>query len=218
MSRDINASTQAEFEKPRLCPIFMVELIFDDGPFRMWTGWGELRWGAAGTAWSDGTNWSDGTAWTDSETSLSVWYGAGEIGTIGRIEETIEGRAVGLDMSVGLTNQAGSGLPMEVIDYALSEDYQGRTGRVYFAALSDQGQLFGEPLLVFEGFMDQLSIVAGTQNGIRLTLESKAYTNELAANRRYTDEDQQSRYPGDRFNSYAGSLGTIREIPWGRAI
>lgn len=73
---NIGAAPAAEFLKPKLAPIALVELAFDSGMFRMWTGLGDLQWGGY------------------------TWYGAGTLGTIGPIEETTENRAAGVELTL----------------------------------------------------------------------------------------------------------------------
>lgn len=208
MPREIDVDTGAEFEAPRLSPILMVQLSFDSGNFRVWTGWGTLLWGE-GDAFTDHTDFSDGTGWTD--TITAEWYGVGDLGFVGEIEETTEVRAVGVE--IGL-----SGIPTEVLDIALAENWQGRPGYIYLAVLDDQGQLIGEPLLLLgEAQMDQMKLTEGLKAAISLTLESEMIDLERTKARRFTPEQQKSQFPEDLGLDQVAALMGI-EIKWGRGF
>lgn len=205
MPRDLSTEVEAASTSSRLSPIALVELLFDSGPFRMWTGWGTLLWGDL-PPFTDGTYFSDGTTWTDLE-GKKPWYGAGDLGTIGPIEETTEVRAVGLD--IGL-----SGIPSEVLAIALREDWQNRPANIYLGVLDDQGQLNGEPVLLFGGKMDRMVITEGSQASIVLSCESEMIDLEGTPSRRYTPEDQRNFSPGDAFCDSVSALQEV-EIKWG---
>lgn len=208
MPREIDVDTGAEFEAPRLAPIIMVQLSFDSGNFRVWTGWGTLLWGE-GDAFTDHTDFSDGTGWTD--TITAEWYGVGDLGFVGEIEETTEVRAVGVE--IGL-----SGIPTEVLDIALAESWQGRPGYIYLAVLDDQGQIVGEPLLLIgEAQMDQMKLTEGLKAAISLTLESEMIDLERTKARRFTPEQQRSEFPDDAGLDQVSRLQGI-EIKWGRGF
>lgn len=208
MPREIDVDTGAEFEAPRLSPILLVKLLFDSGAFRVWTGWGTLLWGP-GDAFTDHTDFSDGTGWTDSITA--EWYGIGDLGFVGEIEETTEVRAVGVE--IGL-----SGIRTEVLDIALAENWQGRPGYIYLGVLDSSGQLVGEPLeLLGEAQMDQMKLTEGMKAAISLTLESEMIDLERTRARRYTPEQQRSLFVGDAGLDQVSSLQDI-EIRWGRGF
>lgn len=73
--RDIHADTQTALAGEVLSPVGMVEILFDSGPFRVWTGIGELNWNG-------------------------VWTGAGYLGRIGTIAETSEIKAVSVELEL----------------------------------------------------------------------------------------------------------------------
>lgn len=215
MPREIPAGTDTAVEAARLAPIALVQLRFDArewtdprwwGAFRVWTGIGELRWGDE-YAFDDYTIFGDGTGWEDEE---AIWYGSGDIGTISPIEETTELRAVGVTLGL-------SGIPTDVLDIALAEEWQGRPGAIWFAALTDQGVLVGEPLKVFEGLMDMMALTEGKEAQIQLTLESELIDLERTRARRYTPGDQRSRFPDDAFFDQV-SAQPGREVKWGRGF
>lgn len=178
MARDLHVDTAAEVQEEKLKPIAMVELEFDSGMFRVWSGIGPLSW--------------DG----------KVFEGVGTLGEIGPIEETIELRAVGANLTL-------SGIPGDVLAKANAESWQGRPARIYFAALesTSAGRSFvGEPKQLFEGFMDQMNLIEGEQAAIQLACESTAIDHERTRARRYTSEDLRAANPGDAFADQVAAL------------
>lgn len=207
MPREISPEVETASTSRTLSPIALVELNFDSGAFRMWTGWGTLLWGDA-PPFTDGTYFGDGTT-TDDLVGKLPWYGAGNLGTIGTLEETTEVRATGLELGL-------SGINGDVLDIALGETWQGRTGRVYLGVLDDQGQIDGDPVLLFEGPMDRMVMREGLEAAIKLYLESEMIDLERNRARRYTPEDQRAFSPGDAFCDSVSSLQEV-EIKWGIA-
>lgn len=184
MPRDLHDDTADALSGEKLAPIGMVELEFDSGFMRMWTGIGELSW------------------------SGFTWSGVGTLGQIGAIEETTEIRAVGVQLQL-------SGIPAEVLEIANEEDWQSRPARIYYAVL--QGRSFvGEPLKIFEGLMDQMTLVEGEQAAIRLSCESNQIDLERTKIRRYTAEELRSLYPDDKGLDGVAALQEV-DILWGRA-
>lgn len=183
MSRDIPPGTDEATRAAALSPIGMVELDFASGFVRMWTGIGDLVW--------------DGPVFT----------GSGSLGKISTIEETVELRAVGIQLEL-------SGIPPEVLSIANNESWHGRQVRVYFGVLDDRRAFVGEPLQIFSGLMDQMVLVEGSESKITLTCESQQIDLERTKARRYTAEDQRSEYPGDAGMDSVTSLQEL-EIVWG---
>lgn len=207
MPRDLSAEVETASTSRRLSPIALVELEFDSGPFRMWTGRGTLLWGDL-PAFTDGTYFSDGTTWTDLE-GRKPWYGAGDLGTIGPIEETTEVRAIGVELGL-------SGITTEILEIALGETWQNRPGRIYIGVLDSQGQLDGEPYLALEGLMDHMALVDGIESGIKMMVERENIDNERNSGLRYTPESQRARFAGDAFCDFVASLQEI-DVRWGTA-
>ena len=76
--------------------------------------------------------------------------------------------------------------------------------------------MVADPALIFSGLMDvpRLKIGSATTT-FELSVESRAARMKMARNRRYTDEDQQWQYPGDKGFQYVTRIqGTFT---WGAA-
>lgn len=207
MPRTLSTEVETASEASKLCPIALVDLVFDSGHFRMWTGWGPLRWGSE-FAFTDDTDFSDGTAWAGEE-GERIWYGAGNLGSIGAIGEATEIKAVGMELSL-------SGIPTEVLDIALQEEWQNRPAYVYLGVLDSEGQLDGEPALIFFGKMDRMTMVEGREASIVLSCESEMIDLERSRVRRYTPDDQRAEHVGDAFCDAVAALQEV-DVHWGTA-
>ena len=207
MSRDIGIVTVAELSKEVLAPFFAVELELDSAPLYLWSGYGDLV--------------------IDDKTYL----GAGQLLNISSVSETTEMEAKGAVISV-------SGIPSSFLSLALQEPYQGRECRIYFGIvlgaetilqesgfsllLEDSGFLAPEDsgislTEIFSGELDQMSIeeTSDTAN-ISIAVENVLVKLERPVVRRFTNEDQKSRFPNDRGLEYVAALQD-KEIFWGKA-
>lgn len=191
MTRDIHADTLTALSGETLAPIGMVELSFSSGWVRMWTGIGELVWGG------------------------NTYYGAGALGQIGAIEETIEIRATGLELAItGLPVDLTAADGRRISEIALKESWQGREANVYLAVLN--GRSFeGEPVQVFGGVMDQMKLSEGT---IILSCETDLIDLERTRTRYYTSADQRGEYPDDAGCDAVAAVAALTEVKWGRGF
>jgi len=112
MSRDVAQLIKDALNDDVIYPFFAVEMMFDSGPLRLWTGLGDLQY--------------QGNTFTGTGTLLSV----------SEISETAELSVRGASLSL-------SGIPSDILSYALTEDYQGRLCNIYFG-LFDYGFLLIE--------------------------------------------------------------------------
>jgi hypothetical protein len=228
MPRELSTEVEAASEAKKLTPIALVQLDFDSGIFRMWSGWGPLVWGTTEVLSSyqriiPGGIGIDET--TDDETLIpgsfgidqdafsssdNIWYGAGNLGTIGAISETTEIKAVGMELML-------SGIPTEVLDIALLEDWQNRPAYVYLGVLDPvTGQIDGEPVLLFYGRMDRMVLSEGEQAAIVLSCESEMIDLERIHGLRYTPDSLRAKFPGDAFCDAVAAIQEV-DIHWGTA-
>jgi hypothetical protein len=78
------------------------------------------------------------------------------------------------------------------------------------------GALIADPVGCFVGQMDQPTLdVTGTSATISINCESRLIEMNVAVDRRYTNEDQQRDYPGDRGFEFVNSIQEA-QIYWGR--
>jgi hypothetical protein len=146
------------------------------------------------------------TGQTEITYNSKLYLGAGSLVGISALEETSEIEAKGASVTV-------SGIPSSFLSLALTEQYQGRDCRIYFGVYRSGTYYFQE---IFSGELDQMNISeeASTSN-ITVTVENILIKLERPVVRRFTDQDQKSRFPSDRGLEYISFLQD-KDIPWGR--
>ena len=133
------------------------------------------------------------------------WVGLGALSSISPIKETEAIESTGLKLSlVGFNTSVAPNL----IALSLGEAVQGRQMQMWIGFLDATNyQLVATPHLEFRGRLDTLSIEEdGEEAHISVAVESRLAYLLRAAPRRYTDEDQRSRYPNDRFFEYIAQM------------
>jgi hypothetical protein len=161
---------------PVAAPVVLVELDFASGPFRAWTGLGQLNWAG------------------------KVFEGVGSIGAVGEVEETVELRAVRLTLALSPVPHEVVDIALAERSFRL------RPARLWGALLDAEGAFVADPFPLWAGLMDTMEVTDGAEPRVALTCESRLVDLERAEVRRYTDADQQAEYPGDRFFEYVPAL------------
>lgn len=138
-----------------------------------------------------------------------TYVGAGSLLNITGLQETTQLTAQGITVTL-------SGVLSSLVAKARDEDYQGRTLEVLFGAIDDNGVLLNDPVLMFSGFMDTMTITDGPDTAtISITVENRLIEFERTRVRRYTAEDQRIDYPNDLGLEFVADLEE-KEIVWGR--
>lgn len=137
------------------------------------------------------------------------WIG---IGTLGSIEAISEGSALQM-YGCALTL---SGIPSSMISEAFSQNYQGRSAKIWLAPLTADYAFIADPVVVFAGRMDTMDIALGETATITLSVESRLTDWDRPRIRRFNDQDQQSEFPGDRGFRYVDQM-VQKDLKWGRA-
>ncbi len=187
MARDITAAARAESLKGQGArPVLLVRLAFDSGVETLWSGRGPLQWNG------------------------ETYVGVGDIGAVGAIEEGIEARAFGVELTL-------SGVPASRLSLALGEDVQGRRAEIRLGFLDTAGALVADPVLLFRGRMDSMNVSLGETATIALTAENRLADWDRPRVRRYAHADQQARFPGDLGFEFVNAT-TEKEIVWGGQV
>lgn len=206
MSRAISADLALALEQTHVNPMLAAEFDFDSGTVGMWTGLGTLTWGD------------------------KTFVGGGNLVGISTVRETQDLQANALTFSL-------NGVAPENIAVAMEENIQGRPCRLYIGtaetsvalALEDdsgvillesgdrillESQTMDEPYLIFEGMMNVINgKVKIPVSELNLTAENILILLKRTKERRYTDEDQQAKYPGDKFFEFIAQLQD-KNIVW----
>lgn len=177
--RDINTNLYNKLISKSVDLYYAVELFFDGGTVRFWTGVG------------------------NKVINGNTYTGTGSLLNISGLEENDNLSSPGVNITL-------SGLDSAIVSLALQEPYQNRECKIHIG--SD-----GDTLEVFSGFMDVMSIDdSGDSCSIGLSVESRLIILDRKSAFRYTQETQETRYPGDTFFSYVADLAD-KQVVWGRS-
>lgn len=146
------------------------------------------------------------TGYGDLTIGSKTYLGAGQLLNISSVEETTEIEAKGATITM-------SGIPSSFLSLALGEPYQGRECRIYFGMTNAPAD-YAE---VFTGELDQMNIVEEANTAtIAVTAENVLIKLERPVVRRFTSQDQKSRFPNDRGLEFVAGLQD-KEVFWGKA-
>ncbi len=139
-----------------------------------------------------------------------TYTGVGDLGKISEIEEGIEQRPFGIALEI-------SGIDPSNISLALSEELQNRKAQVWLGFFNSSYVLITSPVLLFKGRMDTMNIKLGKTATIVVTAESRLIDWSRPRIRRYTNADQNERFPGDKGFEFISDT-TEKEIVWGAIV
>jgi len=156
-------------------------------------------------AGGDALFWSGvGTKVIDSET----YEGAGDIISFAPQTETAELEANGINVTI-------NGIDSSLIATALTDTYQGRFITIKLGCLNDDQSVIATYTL-FKGIMDTMNISDdGNYSNISLQCENILIGMNRNKVRRYTSQEQQGLFSGDKGFSFVESLQD-KTIRWGR--
>lgn len=204
-TRSLTPVFEAALDDKVFRPFYTVQLDFDEGTVRFWTGIGTLVLG--GASYAGAGNLLDISV-VDETSDLSA---RGMELTLSGISSDVLPRALtspyqGRKCTVGFgAFSANSGLLKQDGDYILLQD-----GSKILLELT-----LGGLNTVFVGYMDMMDIKdAGDSATIILKVENKMITLERARIARYNSGYQKSIYPNDLGLDYVESLQE-QELTWG---
>ena len=134
-----------------------------------------------------------------------TYVGSGTLIQVGSVSEVSDMSAAGCTINC-------SGIPSQMLALALTEPYQGRYCRVYLGVTNDL-TTYTE---IFTGLMDKMDIQEGQDTSlISIAVESRLVDLERPRTRRFTQSDQQSRFPTDKGLNFLSTLEDS-QLTWGR--
>ena len=144
--------------------------------------------------------------------SSNTYLGSGDLMRIDGLEEAS-------DLSSRGTTLTFSGVPSNLVTYALTEEYQGHLCYIYWGIKS-----VSDVVEVFSGYMDKITIQDdGETSTISLSVESRLITLERPNARRYTQASHDAVIATE---GYSNTTDTFfkwvtqlqdKQIPWGRS-
>jgi len=189
--RALTAGVLSAIAAGTIRPVLFAELEYDSGGspahLRLFTGVGQFDW--------------DGKTWTGGRDLLAITP----------IHESTNLEAIGFAVTI-------SGMPAANLSIALQSMRKHKPGKLWLGFFDATGALIADPYQIRRGRFDVAQIA---RDGDSMTIEVR-YEGPLArllvANeRRYTHEDQQLRYPGDKGFDQVPELQDAQDI-WGPAV
>lgn len=190
MSRDGITNAYVSSSVPAIYAYYGAYLDFSgSAPVRLWTG-------------------NKDQVFTDFSGS-ATYSAVGTLGSISAVSETTELSAKNIDLTL-------SGIPSSYISLALQNPYRGRTAAVYLFLYNEAHTSYTQTML-FRGRMDQMVIQEGSETStITVKCESRLVDFNRPRETRYTNEYQQSVYPGDTGLEFIAGMGD-KAIYWGQS-
>ena len=140
----------------------------------------------------------------------ATYLGAGSLLSIGAAEESSDLSSQGMTITV-------SGMNKDVLDLALTENYQNRFVTVFLGYLMGGSNEVAGTFTLFKGRMTALTVNDTPQGAtVSIDAENRLVDLERPSNFRYTKESQNFLHSGDRFFNNVASLQD-KEIIWGRS-
>ena len=136
-----------------------------------------------------------------------TFLGVGQLGKVSPLQETTELQSYGLSLEL-------SGVDPALVSISLNDNVQGRDAKIYLVFLDEDLQIINPPVGPWVGRMDYMGAEVGQTATLILHIESRLADWERARIRRYTDEDQQAEYPGDKGLEFVSQMQE-KELLWG---
>lgn len=135
-----------------------------------------------------------------------TYQGFGTLGSVSQLSENSN-----LDPATYKIQLAG--INTATLQAVLNEPYLGRKAICYLGALDENDKLICDPAIYFEGSMDQPTCEHSATGYIEVVIKDESADWARPVIERYTDQDQQARYPGDKGFEFVTSIPG-KEIVW----
>lgn len=188
MPRTLNSFTFGALDSETVTPRIMISALFDT-PVFVWTGEEDFVY--------------QGFTYT----------GQGSLISFDGVEETNDLGATNVTLGLALSSD---NISSDILQKAITDDYQGNGITISLALISNTGTLFGAPITLFDGYIDVMTAEDdGNVAHITLTAESSLLRLGRTFTRLYTDEDQKNYFAGDNGCEFVASIQEKESI-WGR--
>ena len=138
-----------------------------------------------------------------------TWIGLGSLLEISASEDGVTLSPRGITITL-------SGLDTALLADALGDFGLGLPVTVYFALYDSDNALIDTPFITWAGKMDQPTLdISGTGCLLSIACEDRLLDMNIAASRRYTNEDLQRDNPGDLGCSFVDSIQQMT-LSWGQ--
>jgi hypothetical protein len=172
----------------------LVDLMFDGQPTYIWNGFGQRTFAG------------------------KTYIGCGDLGSIEGLEETRGPTSHQVTLTLSAVNDSAADLLARVLEE--SDTVQGRLAIISVQLFTADWAAFNDPIPIFFGLMQPPRVAResatddqGARRVIQLGVENLFYRRGRIPAGRYTDREQQSRHPSDRFCEYTPQL-TNKVLNW----
>jgi len=135
------------------------------------------------------------------------YLGVGQFGSVSNAKESEV-------LSPNSINLSLSGVDANFLTEALDSATYGDKVTLYEGYRQDDGTLVEDPWVLWSGTLEYATVQQGEENSINLVCQHDLATLEEKDNSRFTDEDQDKRYDGDRMFEYITKMANVR-LNWG---
>ena len=137
------------------------------------------------------------------------WLGVGSFGGFGSLEEMSDGTASQMSFSL-------SGIETSFYEYLIEQPFRNALAELWIGALDEtMTRVTAGPSMIYRGRLVAADLTDGDQITIQVTVERSSRDQTRQRVRRYTDAEQQRRYPGDKFFEYQAQMQSV-QVLWGR--
>ena len=190
MSRDLPSGLEDAIDAPVVRP-FLALRIDPPDPVYVWTGRGNL-------------------IFNDADGSSRTWLGAGGIGALDAIGEGTDGAATGIRATLFQ-------VPSEFRDDIADQAVRGAKFDIAVGSLNETYQQVEAVVWLNRCKLDDYKITdAGDTLSVEVVGESRSIDQRRPAIKRFTDEYQQRKFPGDKFFEYVPRMTEV-QILWAQA-
>lgn len=178
MPRSLSPNVLAQVLAKQLRPALFLEIAFKTETVWLWSGLGSIT--PPGPAYG-------ATTFPYTQTFLGMGW-LGQIKAVPAVTDVIAQNIV-LELS---------GIPTELVTDAINAVRQNSTAVLWVAVLDTNNLVIGDPVQVFAGSLDVPTLVEGAESSsLTITAENPLIDLNRAPERRFTDIDQQTDFPGD---------------------
>ena len=135
----------------------------------------------------------------------NTFTGAGELLSIGAVEETVDIRAAGVEIVL-------SGAVSAIVTALFDDDYQGKTAQIWLGLIDSAGALIADPLEMPPYRMDASEFSDDpARPTVIIHLESRLRDLLTPRERRWSNEDQKATFSGDTGFRYVEALSDANQ-------
>lgn len=159
-------------------------------------------------------DFSSGALYLNTSAINIIWAGAtylgvGGVADVSALKESGESGSMNIQLTM-------SGLQNDIINTAMTENYQGRDVDIYFGVLTENHNLASDAVTVWAGKMDVMNIEVGQTSTVTISAESELTKWSRSSNKKYTHQEQVTSYPGDLGLEFISTMMDL-QLDWGKA-